>query len=343
MRRFRIAKITDNNKVTKAIKNVFNPNAKEFGYDLSVKEPYCQIKDKFYLIKDLNEMSEFKSTLKKSLEEKITKTINKFKINGLNIDVNKLADDEKINKLLTDEKFLEKKGIFFDKETGIYFVISNQSLPEILGSNEEDDSNPKDEKIVEDGEISDFKWVKNKNGFIGLRSPSGKLIINFKEKFNDVSIFPHRKIAILNKNEKLFMYNMYGKKLTDKEFDALYTLKKINEPDDPNLIIFRIGDYFGIINTKGKEIISENEKVENLEELEEKYNNKEELSNNKKNILDDDYNSDEDYENEESETQSIKVKDNLFKGNPKQIKQNITRILQKNGFDVIISKRRRKF
>lgn len=343
MRRFRIAKITDNNKVTKAIKNVFNPNAKEFGYDLSVKEPYCQIKDKFYLIKDLNEMSEFKSTLKKSLEEKITKTINKFKINGLNIDVNKLADDEKINKLLTDEKFLEKKGIFFDKETGIYFVISNQSLPEILGSNEEDDSDPRKEKLVKNGEISKFKWVTNKDKYIGLRNPSGKLIINFKQHFTDIKIERERKIVILIKNKQYYLYSLYGKSLNDKIYDDIMATTEIGLPNYTDEMIFRMGDYFGIVNTNGEEIISEDEKIENYDELREAYDKLEDNNDSEDDNIENDIEDEETEEDEMSEPQSIQVKDNLFKGSPQQIKQNITRILQKNGFDVIISKRRRKF
>lgn len=343
MRRFRIAKVTDIQKVTKAIKHIFNPSAKEFGYDLSSKEPYCQIKNKFYLIKDLSEMSEFKSSLKKSLEEKINNAIKKFKLNGLNIDIDKLADDEKVNKLLTDEKFLEKKGIFFDKETSIYFVETKNSLPEILGSNEEDDSDPKKEKIVKGGDINKFKWVRNKDGYIGLRNPNGKLIINFKQKFNDIVIDRNRKIVLLIKNKKYHLYNIYGKPLNDKIYDDIFPTSEIGLPNYNTEVCFRIGDYFGVVDTNGKDIISEDEKIENYDDLKEAY---ERIENQEEENENDDYNNQNYEENEDEEVdeiEEIKIKDNILKGNPKQIKQNITRILQKNGYNVIISKRKRKF
>lgn len=342
MRRFRIAKVTDIQKVTKAIKHIFNPSAKEFGYDLSSKEPYCQIKNKFYLIKDLSEMSEFKSSLKKSLEEKINNAIKKFKLNGLNIDIDKLADDEKVNKLLTDEKFLEKKRIFFDKETGIYFVETKNSLPEILGFNEEDDSDPRQEKIIKGGDISKFRWLKNKEGYIGLRNPNGKLIINFKQKFNDIKIEKERKIVLLKRNEKYYLYSLYGKQLNNKSYDDIFSTTEIGLPDYTNEICFRIGDYFGIVDTNGKDIISEDEKIENYDDLRDAYDT---LENGDEENENDDYDN-QNYEDDEEENdvvEEITIKDNILKGNPKQIKQNITRILQQNGYNVIISKRKRKF
>lgn len=333
MRRFKISKITDKDKIIKAIKNVFHPTDENFSYDINANEPYCQIENNFYLIKDINDMLDLKLSLKKSLEDKINNTINKLKLKNFNLPIDKIIDEKNINELLLNKAFLEKKGILYDEHTKIYFIKTNEKLDDILTKNDSiEPENINDNEYTENAEFGKFKWLKNKDGFIGLKSPSGKFIIKFEEKFDGIDIYNNRNFISLTKGNKLFLYSKYGKLLNKDGFDDIYTLKEMNVPDKQDLLIFRIDDYFGIINNKGVKIISEDEKIENFEDLENKYKeiespNKEE--NNFETVVDDN----------KEQIKNIKLKDTIFSGTPEQIKQNISRALQKNGFNIVISKR----
>lgn len=338
MRRFKISKVKDPKKVVNAIKNVFGlNNENDFAYNIKSQDAHCIVDNETYLIKDFPDMQDLKKELKKKIEEKIKKTIEKLKAEDMvSVDVDEMIDDKKLSDLLRNKDFLGKIGILYDENTDLYFVKTNKTFEE-----EKEETGKPEEKNNEVTENIDdknfevlfstdsgFSWIKNKDGFVALISPNKKYILGFDKKIENIHIDEKREIVVLEKDKKINLYSYFGKKINKNEYSDLYGMGIIGEDKNSDLMVFRDGDFWGIVEKNGNELISKDKKIETPEVLKEEYLK---------------LTGQENQENEPAQTHSeIKIKNNLLSGSPEEVKKRITQILQKNGVNVIISKRKRR-